>query len=117
MKALDSYGSDDKETFHSELGEKWMRSLVQSQKALNEQETAALITLCINWLESHKDIKRRAKTLKKERIMPFDQLELANPYWLWMLPLPLIIYWFIPAYRTRQSAIKVPFFLMCWLKR
>ncbi len=42
--------------------------------------------------------------------MPFDQLELANPYWLWMLPLPLIIYWFIPAYRTRQSAIKVPFF-------
>ncbi|PQJ89321.1 vWA domain-containing protein [Aliivibrio sifiae] len=42
--------------------------------------------------------------------MQFNQLELANPYWLWMLPLPIIIYWLIPAYRTRQSAIKVPFF-------
>ena len=42
--------------------------------------------------------------------MPFNQLEFANPYWLWMLPLPIIIYWLIPAYRTRQSAIKVPFF-------
>ncbi|MFA1560118.1 DUF4381 domain-containing protein [Aliivibrio fischeri] len=65
LKALDSYGSDDKETFHSELGEKWMRSLVQSQKALNEQETAALITLCINWLESHKDIKTVSQDVKK----------------------------------------------------
>ncbi|OCH18996.1 MULTISPECIES: VWA domain-containing protein [unclassified Aliivibrio] len=42
--------------------------------------------------------------------MQFSQLELANPYWLWILPLPIIIYWLIPAYRTRQSAIKVPFF-------
>lgn len=42
--------------------------------------------------------------------MLFSQLELVNPYWLWLLPLPIIIYWFIPAYRTRQSAIKVPFF-------
>lgn len=42
--------------------------------------------------------------------MQFNQLEFANPYWLWMLPLPIIIYWLIPAYRTRQSAIKVPFF-------
>lgn len=42
--------------------------------------------------------------------MVFSQLELANPYWLWMLPLPIIINWLIPAYRTRQSAIKVPFF-------
>lgn len=42
--------------------------------------------------------------------MLFSQLELVNPYWLWLLPLPIIIYWFIPAYCTRQSAIKVPFF-------
>ena len=42
--------------------------------------------------------------------MLFSQLELANSYWLWMLPLPIIINWLIPAYRTRQSAIKVPFF-------
>lgn len=45
-----------------------------------------------------------------EAKMLFSQLELVNPYWLWLLPLPIIIYWFIPAYRTRQSAIKVPFF-------
>lgn len=42
--------------------------------------------------------------------MLFSQLELVNPYWLWLLPIWIIIYWFIPAYRTRQSAIKVPFF-------
>jgi len=42
--------------------------------------------------------------------MLLNQLELSNPYWLWVLPLPLLIYGFIPAYRTRQSAIKVPFF-------
>ncbi|MEC6796373.1 VWA domain-containing protein [Photobacterium sp. S4TG1] len=42
--------------------------------------------------------------------MQFSQLELVYPYWLWLLPLPILIYWFIPAYRTRQSAIKVPFF-------
>ncbi|MDD9173944.1 VWA domain-containing protein [Aliivibrio finisterrensis] len=42
--------------------------------------------------------------------MLIDQLEFANPYWWWVLPLPMVIYWFIPAYRTRQSAIKVPFF-------
>lgn len=42
--------------------------------------------------------------------MLVNQLEFANPYWLWILPLPIVIYWFIPAYRTRQSAIKVPFF-------
>ncbi|MEC6830201.1 VWA domain-containing protein [Photobacterium toruni] len=42
--------------------------------------------------------------------MQFSQLELVHPYWLWLLPLPIIIYWFIPAYRTRQSVIKVPFF-------
>ncbi|GAD79945.1 vWA domain-containing protein [Vibrio ezurae] len=39
----------------------------------------------------------------------FD-LELAHPLWLLALPAPLFIYYFIPAYRTKQSAIKVPFF-------
>lgn len=42
-----------------------MRSLVQSQKALNEQEIAALFALCIDWLESHKDIKTASQDIKK----------------------------------------------------
>lgn len=37
-------------------------------------------------------------------------IELAHPWWLIILPLPFIIYWFIPAYQTRQTALKVPFF-------
>ncbi|MGB2078717.1 MAG: vWA domain-containing protein [Vibrio sp.] len=37
-------------------------------------------------------------------------LEFAHPWWLLILPLPFIIYWFIPAYQTRQTALKVPFF-------
>nr|WP_197485272.1 MULTISPECIES: VWA domain-containing protein [unclassified Vibrio] len=45
----------------------------------------------------------------------FNQLlnstvEFAHPSWLLALPLPLLVLWFIPAYRTSQSAIKVPFF-------
>ena len=37
-------------------------------------------------------------------------ITLSHPLWLIILPLPIIIYWLIPAYRTKQSAIKVPFF-------
>ncbi|MGF1696036.1 VWA domain-containing protein [Vibrio lamellibrachiae] len=36
--------------------------------------------------------------------------ELSHPWWLIILPLPLIIYRLVPAYRTRQQATKVPFF-------
>lgn len=36
--------------------------------------------------------------------------ELTYPWMLLLLPLPLLVYWFIPAYRTKQSAVKVPFF-------
>ncbi|EPX9364955.1 vWA domain-containing protein [Aeromonas veronii] len=37
-------------------------------------------------------------------------LEFAHPHYFWLLPLPLLVFRLIPAYRTRQSAIKVPFF-------
>ncbi|MGL5498740.1 MAG: VWA domain-containing protein, partial [Aeromonas sobria] len=37
-------------------------------------------------------------------------LEFAHPHCFWLLPLPLLVFRLIPAYRTRQSAIKVPFF-------
>ncbi len=39
-------------------------------------------------------------------------LEFAHPYCFWLLPLPLLVFRLIPAYRTRQSAIKVPFFTL-----
>lgn len=37
-------------------------------------------------------------------------IELAHPWWLLALPLPYLIYKFMPAYRTRRAAVKVPFF-------
>lgn len=36
--------------------------------------------------------------------------EFAHPLWLIILPLPLVVYYLVPAYRTKQTAIKVPFF-------
>ena len=39
-------------------------------------------------------------------------LEFAHPHYFWLLPLPLLVFRLIPAYRTRQSAIKVPFFTL-----
>jgi Ca-activated chloride channel family protein len=36
--------------------------------------------------------------------------EFAHPLWLLILPLPLMVYYLVPAYRTKQVAIKVPFF-------
>ncbi|PSW13177.1 aerotolerance regulator BatA [Photobacterium rosenbergii] len=37
-------------------------------------------------------------------------LEFIHPWWFLALPLPLLVVYFVPAYRTKQSAIKVPFF-------
>ncbi|MFH4759044.1 vWA domain-containing protein [Vibrio alginolyticus] len=34
----------------------------------------------------------------------------AHPMWFLVLPLPLVVYYLVPAYRTKQMAIKVPFF-------
>ncbi|TVO34103.1 VWA domain-containing protein [Vibrio algivorus] len=42
--------------------------------------------------------------------MMFSSFELSTPEWLWLLPLPLLVYWLVPAYRTKRTAIKVPFF-------
>lgn len=36
--------------------------------------------------------------------------EFAHPMWFLILPLPLVVYYLVPAYRTKQMAIKVPFF-------
>ncbi|MBU2899081.1 vWA domain-containing protein [Vibrio hepatarius] len=36
--------------------------------------------------------------------------EFEHPWWFLVLPLPVLIYYFVPAYRTKQTAIKVPFF-------
>ncbi|MEZ9231264.1 VWA domain-containing protein [Vibrio amylolyticus] len=45
----------------------------------------------------------------------FDNLsassfEFAYPLWFLILPLPIVVYLLVPAYRTKQMAIKVPFF-------
>ena len=44
----------------------------------------------------------------------FDSLsasfEFVHPLWFIALPLPLFVYFAVPAYRTKQMAIKVPFF-------
>lgn len=36
--------------------------------------------------------------------------EFEHPLWLMILPLPFLVYFAVPAYRTKQMAIKVPFF-------
>lgn len=36
--------------------------------------------------------------------------EFEHPLWLVILPLPFLVYFAVPAYRTKQMAIKVPFF-------
>ncbi|GHA63480.1 VWA domain-containing protein [Photobacterium aphoticum] len=38
------------------------------------------------------------------------QFEFAHPWWWLILPLPFLVHFLIPAYRTRQLATKVPFF-------
>ncbi|MDO6765960.1 VWA domain-containing protein [Agarivorans sp. 1_MG-2023] len=39
-----------------------------------------------------------------------NTLEFTAPLWFLVLPLPLLVYRLLPAYRTKQSAIRVPFF-------
>ncbi|MCK6262762.1 VWA domain-containing protein [Vibrio sp. ZSDE26] len=39
-----------------------------------------------------------------------SSFEFAHPFWFVILPLPAVIYFLVPAYRTKQVAIKVPFF-------
>jgi len=36
--------------------------------------------------------------------------EFEHPLWFIILPLPILVYFVVPAYRTKQLAIKVPFF-------
>ncbi|MFV0486435.1 MAG: vWA domain-containing protein [Vibrio fluvialis] len=36
--------------------------------------------------------------------------EFAHPMWFFILPLPVVVYFLAPAYRTKQIAVKVPFF-------
>ncbi|OLQ92117.1 aerotolerance regulator BatA [Vibrio panuliri] len=40
----------------------------------------------------------------------WSSFEFAHPMWFLILPLPLLVYFAVPAYRTKQTAIKVPFF-------
>lgn len=42
--------------------------------------------------------------------MNWESLSLSYPMWLLLLPLPILVYRLVPAYKTKQSAIKVPFF-------
>lgn len=39
-----------------------------------------------------------------------SSFEFVHPLWFVALPLPLLVYLAVPAYRTKQMAIKVPFF-------
>ena len=39
-----------------------------------------------------------------------SSFEFEHPLWFIILPLPLVVYFLVPAYRTKQMAIKVPFF-------
>lgn len=39
-----------------------------------------------------------------------SELEFVHPAMFWLLPLPILVYRLIPAYKTRQVAAKVPFF-------
>src|SRR5215475_10809257 len=36
--------------------------------------------------------------------------ELAWPWVLLLLPLPLLVWWWMPPYRARQASVQVPFF-------
>jgi hypothetical protein len=51
--ALDSYSLDGTGNFNNELGQQWMRSLVQQQYALSEKQLTDLTMLCQQWLSNH----------------------------------------------------------------
>ncbi|EDP59336.1 VWA domain-containing protein [Vibrio sp. AND4] len=43
-------------------------------------------------------------------LLGVNGLEFDHPFWFIVLPLPLMVYFLAPTYRTKQMAIKVPFF-------
>ncbi len=51
--ALDSYSFDGSGNFNNELGQQWMRSLVQQRYELSEQQLTDLTVLCQQWLSNH----------------------------------------------------------------
>ena len=51
--ALDSYSPNSVFDFNGELGQQWIRSLMQQQYALSEQQRNELMTLCQQWLTGH----------------------------------------------------------------
>lgn len=53
---LDEYRSPQTTLFNDDLGQKWMRSLVQKQYPLSKQELSALMTLCQQWLVEHGEL-------------------------------------------------------------
>ncbi|PLC56798.1 DUF4381 domain-containing protein [Photobacterium carnosum] len=53
---LDEYRSPQTTLFNDDLGQKWMRSLVQKQYPLSKQELSALMTLCQQWLVEHAEL-------------------------------------------------------------
>lgn len=42
--------------------------------------------------------------------LSLSNIKFDHPLWFIILPLPLVVYFVVPAYRTKQTAIKVPFF-------
>lgn len=42
--------------------------------------------------------------------LSLESIEFDHPFWFVILPLPFVVYYVVPAYRTKQLAIKVPFF-------
>lgn len=47
-----------------------------------------------------------------QSLLSMSGFEFSYPAWFVVLPLPLLIYWWAPAYRTKQMATKVPFFTL-----
>lgn len=43
-----------------------------------------------------------------------SSFEFEHPLCFIILPLPLVVYFLVPAYRTKQMAIKVPFLVSLW---
>ncbi len=42
--------------------------------------------------------------------LSLSNIKFEHPLWFIILPLPFVVYFIVPAYRTKQTAIKVPFF-------
>lgn len=96
--------------FADEVSELWMQSLIDPNVRLSFEQRLEVIQTAMMWLKVHKpnvQVTAEGKTM-------FDVLsasfEFAHPLWFIALPLPLLVYFAVPAYRTKQMAIKVPFF-------